>query len=119
MNKYTWHTDPGHSWLEVPLEQVRRFERTEQVQVSYHSYMHGDYAYLEEDCDAAAFLNWIGRGNFEFSPGMKEGEWVRDQFRYCSYWNDHRNSAITTMDWLQDYYRNMTVTFTMEPCHGE
>ena len=120
MNKNTWHTDPGHSWLEVPLEQVRRFERTEQVQLSDCSYMQADTAYLEEDCDATAFLNWLGRGNFEFTPGMKDGgEWIRNLNRYVSYWNHCFMDAVMTqpipvMKWLQDYYRNMTVTFTTE-----
>ena len=49
---YTFYSDPGHAWLEVPRQDVR----TLGVEVSHYSYMRGPLAYLEEDCDASAFL---------------------------------------------------------------
>jgi hypothetical protein len=124
MNKYTWHIDPGHAWLEAPVDEVRRFERTEQVQLSDYSYRRLDSVYLEEDCDATAFLNWIGRDNFTLQDCPEDGGWIRNLNRYESYWNHCFMDAVMTqpipvMKWLQNYYRNQKVTFTTEPCHGE
>jgi len=36
--EYTYHQDPGHGWIEVPLEELHRLQIT-----------------LEEDCDAGAW----------------------------------------------------------------
>ena len=49
---YTFYDDPGHAWLEVPKQDIR----TLRVSVTPWSYMCGPLAYLEEDCDAPAFL---------------------------------------------------------------
>ena len=62
MNKYTFHTvngytfftDPGHGWLCVPLAELAGFEPSE------YSYQDATYAYLEEDCDAPAWVDRIG-----------------------------------------------------------
>lgn len=50
-----FHTDPGHAWLEVPVKEVR----DSGVPISQCSYIKGDKAYLEEDCDAPAYLNYL------------------------------------------------------------
>lgn len=52
--KYTFHTDAGHGWLEVPRAEVRRLN-IEGV-ISGYSYQRGDLLFLEEDCDACAFV---------------------------------------------------------------
>ncbi len=50
----TFHSDPGHGWLQV--------ERTDLIDlgiegvISPYSYVMGDYAYLEEDCDASVYI---------------------------------------------------------------
>lgn len=51
-SQYSWIEDPGHSWLVVPLRDVRRLK----FRPSQCSYYHGGFAFLEEDCDAPAFL---------------------------------------------------------------
>lgn len=50
---FTFHTDPGHGWLEVPAADVRALG----VRVSRYSFRSRDCRtlYLEEDCDAPAF----------------------------------------------------------------
>lgn len=55
MPPYTWHNDPGHAWLEVPLKDVR--EAGVLSQISRYSYKRGDMLFLEEDVDAFTFLN--------------------------------------------------------------
>ena len=49
--EYTYHTDPGHGWIEVPLSELRRLK----LKPSPYSYKKGQLAYLEEDCDASAW----------------------------------------------------------------
>ena len=51
-----WHTDAGHSWLRIPLELVE----PARDKISGYSYKDNEFAYLEEDCDAWAFLDYWG-----------------------------------------------------------
>lgn len=53
---YRFIEDPGHGWLEVPVEEVRRLCIEDQI--SGYSYVSkcGQFAYLEEDCDASLFI---------------------------------------------------------------
>jgi len=48
MKTYTFHHNPGHGWLELPLQDLRDLD----IKVSKYSYYDDDNAYLEEDCDA-------------------------------------------------------------------
>jgi len=54
MPRFTFHTDPGHGWLEVPLAMLRDLNIHNKI--SAYSYKDAVNAYLEEDCDAALFL---------------------------------------------------------------
>lgn len=51
--QYTYHTDPGHGWVEVPLAEINRLKLTP----SLYSYIRGAFAYLEEDCDLSAWAH--------------------------------------------------------------
>ena len=53
--RYIWYTDPGHGWLRVPLAELDRLGIRDKMSV--YSYRSGGYAYLEEDCDALAFID--------------------------------------------------------------
>jgi len=55
MSVYTFYQDPGHGWIDVSAEEVKRLGIAGQV--SRYSYAHGDRVYLEEDCDAALFMD--------------------------------------------------------------
>jgi len=53
--KYKFHTDPGHGWLQVSRAELERLEIHYLIsQCSYES-SDGKTAFLEEDCDAAKF----------------------------------------------------------------
>ena len=54
MTRFTLHTDPGHGWIEVPLLIVRDLRIPKKI--SAYSYKDARNAYLEEDCDAALFV---------------------------------------------------------------
>lgn len=49
---YTWHTDAGHGWMEVPLSEVKELG----IDVTEYSYKSGDKAFLEEDKDMGTFI---------------------------------------------------------------
>ena len=55
--KFRFISDPGHGWLEVPVDLVDRAGVIGAV--SKYSYHKGDLLYLEEDCDASQ----IGRAH--------------------------------------------------------
>jgi hypothetical protein len=49
-DEYMWWSDPGHSWLQVPLV------TTTNLDISSYSYRDAHYAYLEEDRDAGLWF---------------------------------------------------------------
>jgi hypothetical protein len=53
---FTFHEDPAHGWLEVPLSLVKSLGLNSQI--SPYSYVdtNKQLAYLEEDCDATKFI---------------------------------------------------------------
>ena len=61
----TFHTDPGHGWLEVPVKEVRESG----VPISECSYVKNDMAYLEEDCDATAYIDYLDKQNIAYTIG--------------------------------------------------
>jgi hypothetical protein len=54
MKRYIFHSDPSHGWLQVPVSELKALGIAGQI--SPYSYVSGQYAYLEEDCDAGVFL---------------------------------------------------------------
>jgi hypothetical protein len=52
---YQFFSDPGHGWLKVLRLELRELDIAHRI--SSFSYQRGVYAYLEEDCDAALFVN--------------------------------------------------------------
>lgn len=54
MNKYKFHYDAGHGWLEVEIKEIQ--ELGIENKISVYSYRNGDKAYLEEDCDISVFI---------------------------------------------------------------
>ena len=76
----TWHTDPGHGWLTVPLELLR--DLGIQHEISSFSYIGHNVAYLEEDDDANVFLTAFRKRFPELELRMPEihtdaNHWIR------------------------------------------
>ena len=57
MKPLTYHTDPGHGWLEVDRSELDRLGISGRI--SPYSYMRGATAYLEEDCDATLYIDAV------------------------------------------------------------
>lgn len=52
--KLTFHCDPSHGWLEVPMSDLETLGIAGLI--SAYSYTQGGKAYLEEDCDANLYI---------------------------------------------------------------
>lgn len=52
---YQFYGDSGHGWLKVKVEELIRLKI--HLAISGYSYVKGEYAYLEEDCDFGKFFN--------------------------------------------------------------
>lgn len=64
----SYQQDPGHGWFAVKravLDALGILDR-----ISYYSYQRGASVYLEEDCDAALFINAV-RARFGRDPIWK------------------------------------------------
>lgn len=60
-----FHADAGHGWLEVDKAELIKLGIAHKV--SGFSYMKGDKAYLEEDCDATLYLNELSKAGHSFN----------------------------------------------------
>lgn len=52
---YDVYADPGHAWLKVKIAELEKLGITGKI--TAFSYVRGDNAYLEEDCDAGVLIN--------------------------------------------------------------
>lgn len=52
---FTYFTDPGHGWVCVRKSVLNELGIANKI--TPYSYMRADFAYLEEDCDAALLLD--------------------------------------------------------------
>lgn len=52
--KFDVISDPGHGWIKVPKKLLVGLGIADKI--TPYSYMRGDFAYLEEDCDAGTFM---------------------------------------------------------------
>lgn len=61
-------SDPGHSWVKVPIELVKSMGIADKI--TRYSYINKNYVFLEEDCDLTTFINkWNelhGEGTIKF-----------------------------------------------------
>jgi len=53
LKTYRFISDPGHGWLEVPMDEIKRLKIEDKI--SSYSYRNKGKAYLEEDCDFSVF----------------------------------------------------------------
>jgi len=65
---FNHHSDPGHGWVAVKKDLVRELGIIEQI--TRCSYMQGQSAYLEEDCDAGTFIKAF-EARFGVKPQLK------------------------------------------------
>ena len=79
MTTFTFHTDPGHGWLEVSASELTRVGLVPS-DFSAYSYQHLGKVYLEEDCDATMFVMTYEQqvGTFEcVTQHLSYDHWIR------------------------------------------
>jgi len=84
MKTYIWAVDAGHAWLSVKQSELNNLGIAHKI--SSYSYMKGGSVYLEEDCDAAVFIDAY-TAKFGHAPKTKQGKyWDRQPCRsFASY----------------------------------
>ncbi len=76
---YPMISDPGHGCLRVPLSELVDLGIADQI--SEYSYREGDFAWLEEDCDATRFAVAKG-GLIELDHKYVNSTHIRNLPRY-------------------------------------
>lgn len=77
---FTFHTDPGHGWLEV-AEGDLTTAGLKVSDFSEYSYRRGSRLFLEEDLDAGVFINaWKAAGHSIrlVEENMDDEHWIRE-----------------------------------------
>lgn len=90
MTTFTFHTDPGHGWLEVPAAELIKAQLMPS-DFSAYSYIRGTTVFLEEDCDAAIFIRSYEAHVGPFKAAEKHTEyehWIRQLKRIESITDD-------------------------------
>ena len=64
MKTFDHIVDPGHGWIKCKKSLLEKLKIAGEV--SEYSYMLGDYAYLEEDCDAGILFKTLQDVGIEF-----------------------------------------------------
>lgn len=73
--------DPGHGWIAAPLERVQSLGLTP----TSYSYQDGETIYLEEDCDAPAYLRALTRAGIPYrinETHTRGDAWIRSLPRF-------------------------------------
>jgi hypothetical protein len=65
MATYNFYSDAGHGWLKVPKDKLAQLNIADKI--STYSYMNGNFAYLEEDCDLSTFIEALKAQGMEFN----------------------------------------------------
>ena len=85
MENFTYYTDPGHGWVEVPRALLHELGIADKI--TGYSYQRGEDVFLEEDCDLSTFYRAMEKAGrpFElvevYEPGHRES-WVRLLWSY-------------------------------------
>jgi hypothetical protein len=69
MKTFDYIQDPGHGWIKTPVSLLLELKIASDI--SSYSYYKNGFAYLEEDCDAAKFMNAY-RAKFGFDPKLRD-----------------------------------------------
>jgi len=86
MQTYTFFDDPGHGWLEVPLQELIDLGIASAIsQYSYIKMRQGTpLVYLEEDCDYAIFARAMAMAGkqFKYESIYQENTPIRNYANY-------------------------------------
>ena len=81
--KFDFYSDPGHGWVKVSKELLAKLGISHKI--SQYSYQRGNFAYLEEDCDANLFVQAMEAHGLPFSFRDHNTNQMSRIRNYCSY----------------------------------
>ncbi len=80
VKRYRFFHDPGHGWLEVPVEELKALEILPHITGYSYISRDGHTAYLEEDCDITTFHNaraTAGLKDYEYDSIYQDPTFIR------------------------------------------
>ena len=79
MLQFTYHTDPGHGWVEVSKKFAKELGIEDKI--SSYSYKNAYYYFLEEDCDAGLLIKALKESGTDYQLDEKHvynDHWIRN-----------------------------------------
>lgn len=92
-------SDPGHAWAKVKIKELEKLNIAHKI--SEFSYMRGEYAYLEEDCDLGLYVEALRANKIEPSfkgKGSNRSSRVRGYYRYFYKRENAKDFIVTEED---------------------
>lgn len=79
MKTFDFISDPGHGWIKCKKDLLNTLGIADKI--SGYSYMLGDYAYLEEDCDASILCQALSDTGIAFKFRERNCQHKRSRVR--------------------------------------
>jgi len=78
--EFTYHQDPGHGWVEVPVSIIKQYNIVDKISVFSYYDSKRKLVYLEEDCDADLIWKALKSAGIEvkFVPNHVEYTFIRN-----------------------------------------
>ena len=101
MYKLHFYEDPGHGWLKVSKALLRVLDIEDKI--SWYSYQRGDFAYLEEDCDAPMFAKRVELDGAELNITEEDIDAEEEEAMIRS----HNNAYYGDLDYFGELEQNL------------
>ena len=82
--KINVYADPGHAWAKVKKSTLRKLGIADKI--TTYSYMRGDYAYLEEDCDLSTLMLALRAAGVRFEFNEHVARFKQSKIRSYDYY---------------------------------
>ena len=110
-----FYEDPNHGWLKVPVKLLEELQLVDQI--SHYSYLLGQYAYLEEDCDAGKLIEALKQDCEPYKVVKhycQNGSAIRSYYPFTAQWLE--KMAKVPVEGMRLVYGDRTMTLTL-PTH--
>jgi len=82
--KINVYADPGHAWAKVKKSTLAKLGIADKI--TTYSYMRGDYAYLEEDCDLSTLVSALRAAGVPFEFKEHVARFKQSKIRNYDYY---------------------------------
>ena len=111
-----FYEDPGHGWLRAPIKLLEELQTVDQI--SPYSYLLGQHAYLEEDCDAGKLIEALKQNGrtYKVVPHSCQSESaIRHYYPFTASWR--ARLAKVPVEGMRLVYDNRLMTL-VRPASG-